>query len=95
MFFPLMNRIWPDIRYINGSYGRKIHKLLHEYTYFGLKSTELKQLMEALSGDKVFISWEGLNHWNPRCWEKSARKNLELFSQRCGDIDHDPINIKI
>lgn len=81
----LQRNIFPEIARLkeNVVYQTpKIAKIVSKRHFFAIDKEEQKILDDWLSQDKTkIISIEALVNWNPRYWEMSADKNLEIFGK--------------
>jgi hypothetical protein len=79
--FPLIKELRPTIKYVAPGYNDEILELIKEYLKDDCCDDTFMQLDKYLTNSNLLLSWEGLNSWDPRYWEMSAKKILKLFGK--------------
>lgn len=78
--FPELSKVDKRVEYS----PKHINELVLKYSQVGLNQEESELLRKWLSDDDFefkLVSLESLVNWNPRFWEESADRNLELFGE--------------
>lgn len=74
--YPIVSTLKPQIKYNDAT----LMKYIRNYHYCGEREN-LKEAKKILDNGNILISNESLCNWNPRYWEYSADRNLELLDR--------------